>query len=87
MFEIRSRKSVRDSTTRNWGSARNAATTPGESAPPKMTKEVASDRAFFMTFAMMAPAPNMRPGITSVGMTIIEMSVRRSRRESFSSLR
>jgi hypothetical protein len=85
--EIKFLKFVADSMTLNLGSALSAATTPGESAPPKITIVVASSWAFLTTLDMTVPPTKKMTGISNVGITIIEISVRRSRSESFSSLR
>ena len=65
----------------------NRATTPGESAPSRITTIGVSSRALLITLEAIVPNPNVISGITSVGMTMIEISVRRSRSESFSSFR
>jgi hypothetical protein len=46
-----------------------------------------SPRALSTTPAAILATPKNSAGITKVGMTMTEMSVRRSRSESFSSLR
>ena len=40
-----------------------------------------------MTVDMTLPTPKVSSGITSVGMMIVDISVRRSRSESFNSFR
>ena len=60
---------------------------PGESSPPTIMMAEASSWALFMTVLMTLPTPKTISGMTSVGMMIMDISVRRSRSESFSSLR
>ena len=63
------------------------ATTPGESSPPRIMTVGVSLRALPITPDATLPTPNVSNGMTSVGIIIVESSVRRSRSESFNSLR
>ena len=67
--------------------ARRAASAAGESPPPiTMTVGVVAAASFVTVMATKVTAASI-PGMTSVGITIIEISVRRSRSMSRSSFR
>ncbi len=72
---------------RSFFDALSSPTTPGESAPPSTMMTGVSPRALSTTVVAILPTPKNSAGMTKVGMTMTEISVRRSRSESFSSLR
>ena len=87
MSLIARRQSAGAGTMRSLGARRSAAATPGESAPPKIAIVGISSWARVTIVAMTLPRPSVSSGITSVGMMMVDSSVRRSRSESFSSFR
>ena len=68
-------------------SARSAASVFGESSPPSTITLGISCCARVTSRIASVPMPSISAGIASIGTTIMEMMVRRSRRESSSSLR
>ncbi len=59
----------------------------GAPAEPTIITLVPSSRACLTILDITAPNPNIISGMMTVGMTMVEMRVRRSRSWSFSSLR
>ncbi len=83
---MRSRQSSVAATARIFPCASSAARATGESAPPATMTTGASARAWRITFTETKTTRPTISGISSVGITIIETSVRRSRSMSRSSL-
>ena len=86
LSEIRAFQSAVAVSTLNLPDFSSSARTPGESAPP-ITMTRGTSTFALETMAVVAfPTPRTRAGMMTVGMTIVEISVRRSRSVSLSSL-